>query len=316
MSRLKTLVPFCGLPTCTIDAVPAATAAAVLGVGSSLGSARGGAENGPYFLRRMTKAHTWSATHPQIFDLNRRTVLDCVVDLGDLDTGEAPLDAILAAVERIVSRLPDGVVPFVMGGDHSITLPIVRALAGKRERQFLVVQFDHHLDLQIWGEDFADPGTSRAQIFNTNVMSHVSDVVGPGGLVQVGMGPVATFERCRVDKIDSYLSRIGRQISITTSACRDPRAVQAVVGESRDIYITVDVDVLAPAEMTSTGYPAEIGLSTQVLIEMIDSILEKNTLIGFDMVEFAAPRDARDPKTLGDAARAALIFLKALARVR
>ncbi|MEU5761275.1 arginase family protein [Nocardia sp. NPDC047648] len=313
---METPVPFCGIPTCTIDAVPCDAAAVVLGVGTSLGSALPGTENGPYFLRRMTRAHTWSATRPQIFELNQRTVLDQVVDLGDLDTGEASLDAVLAAVELIVSRLPGHVVPFVIGGDHSITLPIVRALAGKREHPFLVVQFDHHLDLQIWGEDFADTQTPREPIFNTNVMSHVSDVVGPGGVIQVGVGPLATFESSGADRIDSYLHRVGHQISITAAACHDPRALQAIVGESRDIYITVDVDVLASSEMSSTNYPAEIGLSASVLIEMINSILEKNTLIGFDMVEFAAPRDARDPKTLNDAARAALIFLEALVRFR
>lgn len=141
---------FCGIPLVSGD-LPSGTAAAVLGAGSSLGSAHDGSENGPFFLRILSKVHTWAADDPGVFTLRHgRNALRGIADLGDLDFTGMQLSQALDTIADAVRALPTDVAPCVIGGDHSITLPVVRVLAERRTEPFLVVQFDHHLDLQIW----------------------------------------------------------------------------------------------------------------------------------------------------------------------
>jgi len=317
MPSTKATTAFCGLPLVNPTCVPDGTIAAVLGAPCSLGTPHQGTENAPFFLRTVSKSHTWPAAAPQVFDVRHGIEpLDQIVDIGDLDFGSMTLDEALAATEIVVRGLPDGVVPCVIGGDHTVTLAIVRALKCRRNLPFSVVQFDHHLDLQIWDGAPANPAAQREPIFNTNVMSHVSDCVGPGRLVQIGVSPFATVEVGVAGLMPGYLATLGRQVPITAPEIDDADAFLATVGSGQDLYLTIDVDVLACTEMSSTGYPAEIGLSTRDLLRLIDLVTEHNTLVGFDLVEFAADRTDRTPKTLGDAQRAALIFLHLLSCTR
>ncbi|GAA2740234.1 MULTISPECIES: arginase family protein [Kitasatospora] len=293
--------------------IPPGTAAAVLGAGHSLGTPNPGAENGPYFLRALSRAHTWSARRPSVLDLRDGAgpALAGAVDLGDLVLGDGSLEEALDAIERTVGALPDSVVPAVIGGDHTVTLPVVGALAARRERPFSVVQFDHHLDLQIWDGAPGDPAAARERIFHTNVMSHVADRIGAGRLVQVGVAPYATVEEAAADAAPGWFRSIGRQLSVLSPELDDPDAFREAVG-SGDVYITVDIDVLDRSVMASTGYPAEIGLGVRELLRLIDVVLSQGRLVGFDVAEFAADAEARDARTLADAGRASLVFLHLL----
>lgn len=303
---------FCGVPLVSGD-LPPGTTAAVLGAGSSLGSAHDGSENGPFFLRTLSKAHTWAAADPGVFTLRHgRNALDGIADLGDLDFTGMDLPQALDTIADAVRALPRDVVPCVLGGDHSITLPVVQVLAERRTKPFTVVQFDHHLDLQIWEGAPGDPRAEREPVFNTNVMSHVSDLVGPGRLVQVGVSPFATVEARSLDAMRTFLAATGRQLCLTDPELHDPALFRAAIGQGHDIYLSLDIDVLQRAEMSSTGYPAEIGLSTHTLLRLIDLVLDGNRLIGFDLVEFAADRSDRSDGTLSDAGRATAVFLHVL----
>jgi arginase family enzyme len=307
---------FCGLPVVDPSAVPRHVVGAVLGAAYSLGSPHRGAENATLFLRTMSRHFTWAAREPEVFDLRHGTApLRRIVDVGDLDFEGMTLDEALAATERCVRSLPDGVAPCVIGGDHTVTLAVVRALMARRHRPFLVVQFDQHLDLQVWNGAPASAGATREPVFHTNVMSHVSDCVGQGRVIQVGVSPYATVESEAADAMPAYLARVGRQIAFSAPEIDDPEAFLAVVGTGSDIYLTIDVDVLDSAEMSATGYPAVVGLSMRRLLRLIDLVARHNTLIGFDVVEFAAERGDRTATTLADAHRAAFIVLHLLSWV-
>jgi arginase family enzyme len=309
--RMKT--PFCKLPSVAHHAIPSDAAAAVIGAGYALGTAHSGSENGPYFLRNMSKAHTWAAEDSGIVELRRgRVPLERAVDLGDIDFGDMTLDEAQQALEELVSTLPAAVAPCVIGGDHTVTRAVVEALWARRRRPFTVVQFDHHLDLQIWDGAPGRPDTAREKIFNTNVMSHVSDRIGPGRLIQVGVAPYATVEAGSADALQGLLRTVGKQVCLLSPEIAQADAFQTLVGSGNDVYLSVDIDVLDRTAMSSTGYPANIGLGVRELLRLIDLVLVGNRLIGFDLVEFAAPEEARDPKTLADAGRASLIFLHLL----
>lgn len=309
-------IPFASFPFMPLDEVPGNTSVAILGAGSALGTPHDGAQNGPYFLRTMTKAYTWASSNPIILDLQSgQAVATRIADVGDAELDGLDLQAALTEIETIIRRLPMATAPGVIGGDHSITLPVVRALFEKRERPFLVVQFDHHLDLQVWPPTVV-PGQSRDPVFHTNVMSHVSDLLGPGNLLQIGVFPYLAVDADLRPGIGRLLRSSGRQISLASHALDDPAQFQRIVGTGQDVYLTIDLDVLDAAEMSSTGYPASFGLRVRELLRLIELVLMHNHLIGFDVVEFAAARDDRTPKTLADAGRAVLVFLHLLSCAR
>lgn len=306
----RDVVPFCALPLTHPNEIPVGTVGALMGAGHSLGSAHNGAENGPYFLRRLSKAYTWAASDPCVLDVARRQpALPALVDLGDLRFDGLDVEGATAAIRELATALPDGVAPCVIGGDHTVCLGVVQAMQRRRPEPFWVVQFDQHLDLQIWGEF---PTARREPIFNTNVMSHVADELGAGRLIQIGVSPYASVERAAVEDVALYLSTVGRQVCVDAPDLFDDDALRTVVGSGRDIYVSLDVDVLERHAMSSTGYPADTGLSTRDLFHLLDVVLSANRLIGFDVVEFAAARQDRAPATLADGGRAAALVLRLL----
>lgn len=310
----RSAVPFCGVPTARLGQVPQNAVAAVLGAGYALGSPHDGAENGPYFLRTVSKTYTWAAAVPRIVDLRTGgSALGGVVDMGDLVFDGMSLERAQRTVRLAVASLPPRTMPAVIGGDHTVTLPVVEVLAARRSAPFTVVQFDHHLDLQIWDAAPARPDATREPVFHTNVMSHVSDRVGPGRLVQVGVAPWATVEAEAADDVAGFLAGIGRRACLFSSDLEDPTRFRSLVGAGADVYLTVDVDVLDETVMSSTSYPARVGIGVRELFHLIDEILSRNRLIGFDVVEFAADRTARDATTLADAERATMVFLHLMA---
>jgi arginase family enzyme len=143
-------------------------------------------------------------------------------------------------------------------------------------------------------------------------MSHVSDLIGDGRLIQLRVAPCATVEQGSEQTALAYQARVGSQISDTGPELVDEARPAALAGAGRDVYLTIDVDVLDRAWMSATGYPADIGLTPAQLLRLIDIVLKGNTLIGCDVVEFAARRDDRDPKTLADGGRAVTILLHLL----
>lgn len=300
---------FCGLEACALKGVQPGSRGAILGVGTALGSAYPGTENGPYFIRTLAKAHTWPASSPQVLGLSCGQALQGVVDLGDLDLGERDLAGAMVAVESVVRGLPAEVAPCVIGGDHTVTHGVVQGLLARRGRPFWLVQFDHHLDLALWG---ATMGESQEGLFNTCVMSYVSRVLGLGRLLQLGVAPHAIVESGRLEEARSYLASVGTQISCSDPRLRDLSHVARISGTGRDVYVTVDVDVLQDSAMRSTSYPAPMGLDVRELLALIDAVVEGNRLVGFDVVEFAAPREARSARTLADGGRALMIFLHLL----
>lgn len=317
MSTTKTTRAFCGLPLSEASAVPMGTIAAVLGACHSLGSPHRGAENASFFLRTMSRHYVWGASDPEVFDLRHGMMaLRGMVDIGDLDFTDMSLEEALAATEMTVRTLPEGTAPCVIGGDHTVTLPVVRALKARRSKPFSVVQFDHHLDLQIWEGAPDATETKRDPVFHTNVMSHVSDCVGPGRLLQVGVSPYATVELGGSVAMPRFLADVGRQISFVSPEIDDDEAFCAAAGVGNDVYLTIDVDVLDAAQMSATAYPAEVGLTMRRLLRLIDLVAAHNHVIGFDVAEFSAQRDDRSPATLADAHRAVLIVLHLLSWIR
>ena len=238
-----------------------------------------------------------------IVDLRcRSTPLHNIFDAGDL----VPCGGWETLHEELLdfgTALPAGSTVIAVGGDHSITLPLVSARNAGGDRQIKLVVFDHHLDFQYWSKDRDPP-------FNTNVMSHVSDMLGPGQVVHIGVDPIQTVDAHLHEWYLEYLAEAGIQIALFSREIDDDDLIADAIGIGQDIYLSIDVDVLCQAEMGSTGYPSDSGLTVSRTIDLIRLIAAQNRIVGCDLVEFGAPANDRRQHTLADAGRASSLLLE------
>lgn len=298
---METAATFAGT-TAGDGAGPASRVGTVIGVPTSAGSPHEGSENGPYFLRRVSQHLTWGYDDGVPLAVDTLEPVIGWVDGGDLALPDgADAEKVASAVRREVADLaPLGVVGLV-GGDHSITAGAVDALV-EQHPDLWVVQLDHHLDVQVWDHGPVDP------LFHTNVMSHVGRSIRPGHLLQLGLAPFVAAPSASLDDLRALLSQMGRQVSSVAGTIDDDDAMIEILGRDRAVYVTVDLDVLQPEAMSSTGYPATTGLTLGRLVQLLRLLARSNTIVGFDVVEFAADRDDRHPVVLADAGRAAVVL--------
>jgi agmatinase len=212
-----------------------------------------------------------------------------VVDYGD---AEAPASDVLAAHASIQARVGEilaaGAIPAVIGGDHSITLPILRALAAQHGADgFSVIHFDTHADT---GEIYEDgPLPDHGQPFSRAVEEGV--LLG-GNIVQVGLRGCWPFP----EEFDHMRQQGFRWY---TMAQIDDRGLRAVLDETiahaREraprTYLTVDVDSMDPAFAPGTGTPEPGGLTSRELLGAVRRISCELHLCGVDLVEVSPPYD-------------------------
>ena len=212
-----------------------------------------------------------------------------VVDYGDADSPASDVLAAHASIQaRVGEILAAGAIPAVIGGDHSITLPILRALAAHHGADgFSVIHFDTHADTGEIYENSALP--DHGQPFSRAVEEGV--LLG-GNIVQVGLRGCwpfpAEFDRMREQGFRWY-----------TMAQIDERGLRAVLDETiahaREraprTYLTVDVDSMDPAYAPGTGTPEPGGLSSRELLAAVRRIACEVDLCGLDLVEVSPPYD-------------------------
>ncbi len=279
-------VPFFRLPVAPIAAgrPPVDARAVVLGVPFDGGTTyRPGARLAPFDVRRVSALvqgyHPAHGVRP--FDV-----------LGAVDGGNVvfpPFDAaaMRAAVQGAVAAvLEAGAVPFLVGGDLSIALPALRAVAARRG-PVAVVHVDAHLDTsgpEIWAEPFHHGTPIR----------HVLDegLVAEGQLHQVGIrGPWGGADdpepgrrrRARLHPMDEIS---GRGVAAVAAEIR------GAIGE-RPTYLSFDVDAVDPAFAPGTGTPVPGGLTSREALELVRAFAGTK-LVGMDLVEVCFTLDHAD----------------------
>jgi agmatinase len=180
-------------------------------------------------------------------------------------------DKITAAVRKILEKKA---FPIILGGDHSISFPAIRAL----DKDVTVVHFDAHLDT--WN---GEPGNldHASWVNRTAQLPHVKKIV------QLGMRGLAN---------DPEAVGNARKIhtSIVTSEQIHAKGAEwalAQVPPSENIYISLDVDVMDPAQAPGTGTLEPDGLSFRELDVLLKGVAGKGKLVGFDVVEVNPYRD-------------------------
>jgi agmatinase len=258
--------------------------AVVLGVPFDLATTfHPGARFAPYEVRRVSAlVQSFHPTHK----------VDVFGALRAKDGGNVavpPFQPVLAreVIENEIGAvLAEGAAPFVVGGDHSIALPVLRAVA-ERHGPLAVVHVDAHLDTSdaaVWGDDYHHGTPIRHAIRER--------LVAEGQLHQVGVratwsgpedGELAASHGAAlygVDAIDDHgIASIARRI------------VERIGG--RPVYITFDIDGVDPAYAPGTGTPVPGGLTAREAIRLMRGLAGLR-VVGMDLVEVCPARDHGD----------------------
>ena len=257
--------------------------AAIYGIPwDSMAVGRSGASYGPRGIREIAGTHflTYNATWD--FDLVEAVSL---VDCGDAriipGNPERSFEIAQAAIAQILAA---GAVPVTLGGDHSITIPAVRAVAEQTADAGLVL-IDTHLDtaLDVGGEELSNCCPITRAI-DAGFAPERTVLIGMSGW----MNPRAELEYCRERGITViWIDEIWEDGVAATLE----RALAIAGGSETGLYLTVDVDSLDGAYAPGTSVPTTGGLTARELLGLVRG-LARSGLVGLDVVETAPSLEA------------------------
>jgi agmatinase len=279
--------PFSGIPTFMRQPVSRdleAVDAAVVGIPFDSGTShRSGARFGPRKIREASLS-LWGFN--AVLGIAPAKELK-MVDYGDIDV--IPVD-IRVTMETITSEistiLSQETLPISLGGDHSITLPLLRAHAAQFG-PLAVIHFDSHPDT--WNSEFGDHPYSHGTPFRRALEEQLID---PQAYLQIGIrGPVS-------DSFDLDEARdLGAQIITINEAFE--LGIPAVIKKVHDVvglkpaYVSLDIDSIDPAFAPGTGTPEVGGFTSYQMLQLVRG-LQGLKLVGFDLVEVSPPYDHGD----------------------
>ena len=204
-----------------------------------------------------------------------------VFDSGDIELPFGRQEEMLAMLEaRAAEIVAAGKIPFLLGGEHLVTLGPVRAVA-KKHPDLHIIHFDAHADLR---EDYLGNPLSHAC-----VLRRCHDLLGDGRIFQFGIRSGTRDER-----------QFMKDGHVTTELFNDPTlaaVVEQLAAWKVPVYLTIDMDVLDPSEFPGTGTQEAGGFSYLQLVRDMRLICEKLNVVGVDNVELNPGLDATGRST-------------------
>ena len=209
-----------------------------------------------------------------------------VVDYGDISVNPTSIEKTMASITNATDEiLKSGTTVIAIGGDHSITLPILRATA-KKFGPLSLVHVDAHIDT--WEEEFEGSPFSHGTPFRHALQE---GLIGKGQYIQIGIrGPVSNVN----DYQDS------KELGAHTITIHEffEKGIEEVLKEIHQrcigpVYVSIDIDAADPAYAPGTGTPEVGGLSSYQMLQLVRGLQGLN-LVGFDIVEVSPPYDHSD----------------------
>ena len=279
---------FAARPTFLGAEARADAAVVVAGVPFDIGTTNSsGARFGPQAIRHASRmlidgAHTLHWMSPS--DLSLADVGDFAIALGDIAASLKLIEAQASNYAHLVT----------LGGDHGVTLPLLRACA-RRRGPLALIHFDAHVDT--WPDNFGQPYAHGSMFYH----AINEGVVDPRRMIQVGIrSPVQreVYEWTLGQGVTIIAAQEAHEIGPAALASR----IVETIGDA-PVYLTFDVDALDPAFAPGTGTPEVGGLATW----QAQSIMRKLAglrLIGMDVVEVAPAYDVSEITALAGATMA------------
>jgi len=193
-----------------------------------------------------------------------------IVTLPEMDLPFASMDEVVQEIRRVASEIVNrGKFPFILGGEHSITAPVVAALAA-RHAGLSVLQIDAHADLR---DSFM--GTPH------NHACAMRRVLEYARTTQVGVRSLSPEEAAAIPTLPT-------EVFYDFNMRQDEGWIDRIVDSlSETVYITIDCDGLDPAIMPAVGTPEPGGLSWYETLALLRRVIESRRVVGCDLVELA-----------------------------
>jgi agmatinase len=197
-------------------------------------------------------------------------MIGAIADVGDADILPTNVAGTFANVTATTRRvLEAGAMPVVLGGDHAITFPVVRAFDGPLH----VVHFDAHLDYM--------PFVHGIEYSNQNAFRHIRRMPHVVDITQVGIRSIRNTEEMHRDSLAD-----GNRV-VTMEAFRDLGAVSILssLPEGAACYVSIDIDVLDLSLVPGCVSAEPDGMAYAELRNVLEAIAEHAEVVGFDLVE-------------------------------
>jgi len=221
--------------------------------------------------------------------INRR-----IVDCGDADVIYTNVKETFDNITRDVGKiLKAGAMPVVIGGDHAITYPVVRAYTD----HINVVHFDAHLDYR--------PFVHGVQWANGNPIRQVAALSTVGQIIQVGIRSLRT----RQGDLEDSRARGNDVVTVGNFRRRGPEDVLAKLPKGAPVYVSIDVDALDLPLVPGCASSEVNGFTYDELRRTLFAITEEADVVGFDLVEVNPMLDVPSENTSLLAAQLIMEFM-------
>ena len=284
----------------------------LIGVPSSLGGPGRGTEEGPRWLRSAGLVARLRETGIEVHDL------------GDVPLPEAGLtawpelagiDALALLVRaRASTAIQEGMLPVILGGDHTVALGAIAASAAAYPN-LGILWVDAH-------PDFNTPGTSKSGHPHGMVLALAAGLGPTGSLARLGRTPLVLPQRIcvlgarSIDESErALLATSGVRLATTSEVIRDgpweavAEAARYLAGHGADaLHLSIDLDVLDPSEYPGVSTPAPHGFNLDDLRSVMEAACTEMNVVSLDLVELTPTHDHGERTT-----RAGVAVLEAVA---
>ena len=204
-------------------------------------------------------------------------------DVKFFDAGDIPLpfgnpEKSLLEIETYVhTLLADNKIPMGMGGEHLVSLPVMKAVASKYD-DLAIIHFDAHTDLRenYEGEEYS----------HSTPIRKIADLIGPKNVYSFGI---------RSGMKEEFVWAKENGMHISKFEVLEPLKEVLPTLQGRNVYVTIDMDVLDPAHAPGTGTVDAGGITSRELLASIHAIAASGVnVVGFDLVELAPVYDHSD----------------------
>lgn len=202
-----------------------------------------------------------------------------IVDIGDADIVHTDTESSHANIETGVRAMLDaGALPVVLGGDHSVNIPCIRAFAGRGPIHIL--QIDAHLD-------FVDV-RHGVRHGHGNPMRRAAEQEHVTGITALGIRNVSSttkdgYDAARAMGDDILSVRQVRKLGVEGVLARIPKGAR--------LYVTIDIDGFCPSIAPGTGTPSHGGFLYYEVLEILQGVAKAHDIVGVDLVEVAPDYD-------------------------
>jgi agmatinase len=246
---------------------------------------RSGARHGPYAIRRASQMMC-DACHPH-WDVSPQP---WIADIGDLPLPNTSLVGMRDTLARLAAPLIAAHHMVWLGGDHSVTLPLLQAYRAHHGHPLAVLHFDAHCDT--WADHFGEPSGHGTWLYE----AVEAGIVDPARVVQIGIRSPAQRDTREYIADRGGLVLPARALRGLDSAEQLEPLIAKVrrrLSGSAPLYMSFDIDALDPSHAPGTGTPEPAGLTSRQVATLLEELVDL-PFIGMDLVEVSPPYDHAD----------------------